>query len=209
MNKNLRGTTRNKNSTARNRIMTRKNNKEKIMDTLKSIRKPITTTGLAKESNIDIKNITRYLKALESEHLIKRDTIQKGKIRLVMISLSARKTEDKIDITPKKPIFIKDIEKDKPVIIKPIPVRPKEPVIPKEALTEKEIKALIRDVLKEEQKIEIDANRLYRKVRSLDAEAEENAYYKVIIERTQTKRRSWLNLYVSFINEYFDEVKKR
>lgn len=80
------------------------------------------------------------------------------------------------------------------------------PVIRTETVTREEIKAYIREILKEEQKIEIDPTKIFDKLRSLDPE--EYPYYNVIIRRTQTGRRSFLDSYISFINRYFDELKK-
>ena len=83
------------------------------------------------------------------------------------------------------------------------------PVIRTEIVSREEIKAYIREVLKEDQKeqrIEIDPTKVFDKLRLLDPE--ENAYYNVIIRRTQTGRRSFLDSYVSFINRYIDELKK-
>lgn len=69
-----------------NVITTRKTNKEKIMDYLKENPKQIKTSDLAKTTGIDFKNISRYLKELESEGSILRKIVQDGKIRVVNIS---------------------------------------------------------------------------------------------------------------------------
>ena len=73
------------------KITTRKTNKEKILDHFKENPIRITTTKLAEKTGIDIKNISRYLKQLESENKISRETIQDGKIRVVYISLTIHK----------------------------------------------------------------------------------------------------------------------
>lgn len=101
----------------------------------------------------------------------------------------------------------------KPVIVETIPIRPK-PIVHKEALTKTEVRAYIREILKEEQigkiekeqKIEIDPTKVFDKLRSLNPE--EYPYYNVIIRRIQTGRRSYLDSFVSFINRYFDELKR-
>ena len=72
-------------------ITTRKTNNERIIDYLNENSSRITTTDLAKKSGIDIKNISRYLKQLESENKIIREISQEGKIRVVYISLMTRK----------------------------------------------------------------------------------------------------------------------
>ena len=72
-------------------ITTRKTNKEKILDYLKENPKPITTSDLAETTGIDIKNISRYLKALELDESILREIVQDGKIRVVYISLKIHK----------------------------------------------------------------------------------------------------------------------
>ena len=72
-------------------ITTRKTNKEKIIDYLKENPKQIKTSDLAKNTGIDIKNIGRYLKELESEETILRAIVQDGRIRVVYISLITRK----------------------------------------------------------------------------------------------------------------------
>lgn len=72
-------------------LTTRKRNDEKIMEYLTDNPNSITTTDLAEKTGIDIKNISRYLKDLETRNLIKRNTIQDGKIRLVYISPTGRK----------------------------------------------------------------------------------------------------------------------
>lgn len=69
-----------------NVITTRKSNKDKIMDYLKENPKQIKTSDLAKTTGIDFKNISRYLKELESEGSILREIVQDGKIRVVNIS---------------------------------------------------------------------------------------------------------------------------
>ncbi len=103
-----------------NQITTRKSNKDKIMDYLKENPKQITTSNLAKNTGIDIKNISRYLKELESENSISRKIVQEGKLRLVYISLITRKKNDTTrkniikttdDIpTPKKKDKIENLE---------------------------------------------------------------------------------------------------
>lgn len=57
------------------------------MEALQGLKAPITTTELANITGIDIRNITRYLKPLENEGKIIRNTIQDGKLRLVKITL--------------------------------------------------------------------------------------------------------------------------
>ncbi len=81
-------------------ITTRKTNKEKILECLATRDGPITTTDLARETGIDIKNISRYLKQLERENKIKREVVQVGRIRLVKVSLTTRK--EKIIVATKE-----------------------------------------------------------------------------------------------------------
>lgn len=65
-------------------VKRKKLNREKIMDYLQqNSHVPITTTVLAEEIDIDIKNISRYLKQLEREEQIGRFSDQQGKIRFV------------------------------------------------------------------------------------------------------------------------------
>lgn len=92
-------------------------NNEKILKALENKKELIKTTALSIETGIDIKNISRYLKALESKGLIVRKTIQNGKIRVVKIGLLKVK---KGEITP-KPIEIKDLKPPKPTIEKIVP----------------------------------------------------------------------------------------
>lgn len=126
------------------------------------------------------------------------------------------KTEEKEEV--EEEIEVEEVKEEviPPVIIKPIPIRHK-PIIHKEALTEEEIMALIEKRIsliegktRKEQEIEIDPEKLYVKLRSLDPAAPENAYYRVIIERAKSGRKSgYLEPYASVINKYFDEVTKK
>lgn len=100
-------------------ITTRKTNKEKILDYLKENPIQITTTDLAENTGIDIKNISRYLKQLESEKMVSRKTIQDGKIRVVYITLTSHKKntttrnhEGIAKIKPKPKILTKKPLKD-------------------------------------------------------------------------------------------------
>ena len=68
-----------------NVITTRKSNTEKIMDHFKDNPKRISTTELATKTGIGFSNISRYLKQLESEGKIKRETVQEGKKRFVFV----------------------------------------------------------------------------------------------------------------------------
>lgn len=117
----------------------------------------------------------------------------------------------------KKKEEIEEKEVIKPALIKTIPIRHKEPVIPKEVLSKEEIKEYIDKQIREllgketvkEKKIVIDPEKLYIKLRSLDENAPENAYYKVIIERAKSNRmKSYLMKYASVITKYFDEIIK-
>ncbi|KKK96894.1 hypothetical protein LCGC14_2658200 [marine sediment metagenome] len=65
----------------------RRSNKEKIYEFLLKQDKVLTTTEISNGTEIDIKNISRYLKTLESEGLIIRNTVQEGKRRLVYVKL--------------------------------------------------------------------------------------------------------------------------
>lgn len=88
-------------------------NNEKILKALENKKELITTTELANETSIDIKNISRYLKALENKGLIVRKTIQKGKLRLVKIGLVKGKPKPivKRDLKPPKEFVLTEEEK--------------------------------------------------------------------------------------------------
>lgn len=77
-------------------------NKEKILLNLKEIKGSITTTALAEKTGIDITNISRYTKALEKEGLVERKIEQKGRLRLVNISLLPEKLLIETKIVPEK-----------------------------------------------------------------------------------------------------------
>lgn len=72
----------------------KKSNNEKILEMLKPLEKEITTSELAEKVNIDIRNITRYLKDLETKGHITRNIIQKGKIRVVNIKYDDTKYQE-------------------------------------------------------------------------------------------------------------------
>ena len=95
-----------------NVITTRKSNKEKIMDYFKNNPKRISTTELATETEIGFSNISRYLKQLEVEDKIKRETVQEGKKRFVYVTPTTRNNNSKVaipdlkDIQPKNDVII-------------------------------------------------------------------------------------------------------
>ena len=94
-------TSRRENITSRNDLTTgRITNKQKIYNYLLEQNKALTTTGISKKTGIDIKNISRYLKALESEGSIIRNTIQEGKRRLVYVKI--KNDQSKEIITSRK-----------------------------------------------------------------------------------------------------------
>jgi transcription initiation factor IIE alpha subunit len=64
-----------------------KTNNEKILDALEEKESEVSTTELAESTGINVKNISRYLKDLEKEGLIKRRTVQDGRKRFVYINL--------------------------------------------------------------------------------------------------------------------------
>ena len=68
-------------------------NNNKILMVLKDVNEPINTTLLAEKTGIDIRNITRYIKALEGEGKVIRKTIQNGQLRSVLISLAPTQVE--------------------------------------------------------------------------------------------------------------------
>lgn len=74
-------TGRNENNTGRI------SNKEKILDALKKANSRLSTSEIAGKTGIDIKNISRYLSALERSDRIERETVQNGKKRFVYVKL--------------------------------------------------------------------------------------------------------------------------
>ena len=95
-----------------NVITTRKSNKEKIMDYFKNNPKRISTTELATETEIGFSNISHYLKQLEVEDKIKRETVQEGKKRFVYVTPTIRNNNSKVTIPD-----LKDIQPKNDVII--------------------------------------------------------------------------------------------
>ena len=75
------------NITGRNVSTSRISNVDKIYNYLLEQDKALTTTEISNNTKINIKNISRYLKALESKGLIVRNTIQEGKRRLVYVKI--------------------------------------------------------------------------------------------------------------------------
>ena len=75
------------NITSRNISTSRISNVDKIYNYLLEQDKALTTTEISNKTEINIKNISRYLKALESKGLIVRNTIQEGKRRLVYVKI--------------------------------------------------------------------------------------------------------------------------
>ena len=69
-----------------------------------------------------------------------------------------------------------------------------------------EIKEYVKELLKEERKIEIDPKKVWKALQELDENDEDYEFYKVISNRAKTGRYSgYLGKYVSFINRHFDE----
>ena len=95
-----------------NVITTRKSNKEKIMDYFKDNPKRISTTELATETEIGFSNISRYLKQLEVEAKIKRETVQEGKKRFVYVKPTTRNNNSKAKIPD-----LKDVKPNNDVVI--------------------------------------------------------------------------------------------
>ena len=62
-------------------------NENKILNVLKELNSPISTTDLSIETGISLSNITRYLKKLEREGIIEREERFNKKTRYIMISL--------------------------------------------------------------------------------------------------------------------------
>lgn len=89
-------------------VMTRKTNNEKIIEYLEEIINPISTTDLANAVEIDIKNISRYLKELEQEEKIDREVKQIGKLRFVNISLKQKKEKTSLGSIKKQIIHEKE-----------------------------------------------------------------------------------------------------
>ena len=94
-------------------------NKIKILNVLEKEKGLITTTELSNKTEIDLRNITRYLKPLENEGIIVRKTIQNGKIRVVKVGMNTEKIPEKAHppIAPKPVIKIETLTPPpKPVI---------------------------------------------------------------------------------------------
>ena len=114
-------------------------NNEKILKALENENESITTTELANKTGIDVKNVSRYLKALENKGFIVRKTIQKGKIRVVMIKLNTTFSEEEIALANigKGNDFLE--VKPKPVKIQALkppkqPPKPPKPIIDYEGI---------------------------------------------------------------------------
>ena len=88
--------------------MTRKTNNEKIIEYLEETINPISTTDLANAVEIDIKNISRYLKELEQEEKIDREVKQIGKLRFVNISLKQKEEKTALGSVKKQIIQEKE-----------------------------------------------------------------------------------------------------
>ncbi len=101
-------------------------NNDKILKVLKTKKELITTTELSNETNIDIKNISRYLKALEQKGIIVRKTIQEGKIRLVKIGMNTEKNIEKTTevASDKKPDTKLNFDTEKKTLHPPPAPRP-------------------------------------------------------------------------------------
>ena len=68
--------------------MSRITNKDKILNTLNQCVQELSVSQLANLTNIDVKNIGRYLKDLENEKIITTRKEQKGKKRIKYVSLN-------------------------------------------------------------------------------------------------------------------------
>lgn len=89
------------------------NNLEKVLSALQSLKCEIDTNDLAEFTNINPKNIGRYLKQLESDKLITRKIKQEGRIRYILSEITAKGLKHKIGDSNNL-----DLEQSKQLILK-------------------------------------------------------------------------------------------
>jgi len=168
-------------------------NDEKIMNLLiKNKDKEFKVTEIAEKTQIDIKNMGRYLKSLEEKQQIKIRPVQEGKVRTKFISF-AQPSKSEIQADPAGPAAAPKSEEPAP------PVTIDEP-LPLMGAESKQI----HEHLKTIKPAQISLEKVLKKI---EAFPQDNREFQNIIRRVQIQhRKSYIDEVVNLVNQFFDEL---